>query len=644
MAVSRTDAVTGEQLTLTITFREDETGNLFDPYSIEQVDILAADGQTIIETIGSGSITKISLGVYEVTTTSTISSAGLVLDRWMYRIDDGGVIYTAIETTNVAPAPSHPSPVESQNALPRGSAVVLRPILLTMEFRYDKTGELFDPHEVRQVDILENDGATVIESIASITRIGLGRYRIQASAVSSPKTILDKWYFTAESGEEEQFHIQDTQVYDQAALSTTELEQTSVPERLYSDVFLTDQEIVLLNTVEKIGVTFKDTTGTAIDPAALSLNVTGRTGNDVLTDVYLPTIDRNPDPPRILNPSPGRFEFPFGLDNGSSDSSKKNKTNRRCDLIFNWKASSQAAVKANVTIDPGVNPDSSITWTAVAYGTPGNFISVTYVDPGSSNASLSLSRDGANIEVSLATDSASNITTTANDIVAAVTASGNEDVAEIVDASIPTGETGTGVVAAVSSTDLTGGIDASEELVVSQNVKVISHQMRFMLQKLRLQIDKASKLVSNEDPDDPCFLGYTEGQLITYLEGGIQAINAYQPSGVFTFDNYPYNDFSWTLVEASLLVGVMSQQLFAVDTDVPNWSDQGNTFVIQHQPQLVQYLNWLAQRLDKMIPMMKLNFVTSGSLHIEAGPNFRLTQLLQAAPHGSLFRNTFSAS
>lgn len=641
MPVSRANAVTGEQLTLTITFREDGTGNLFDPYSVEQVDILQADGQTVIETIGSGSITKTSLGVYEITTVNPIASAGLVLDRWMYRLEDGGAIRTSTESTNVALAPSQIASVESQLALPRNSAVILRPILLTMEFRDDKTGELFDPAVVRQVDILEEDGTTLIESIVAITRIGIGRYRVQASSIPTPKTILDRWFFTPESGDAEQSHTQDTQVYDQSVLGAEAEEEVAVPEKLFADVFATDQELVLCGTVERIGVTYKDSTGSPINPAALSLDVTTRAGGSILNDVYLPASGRDPNPPRILNPSAGRFEFPFGLDNSSKDKSKRNKTNRRGDFLFNWRASATAAVKASTTIDPGINPDSSVTWTAVADGTPGNFISVEYIDPSSPDETLSLVRDGAKVTVNLATDSLSNITTTANDIIAAIGAVDNEDIAEILTAALPVGQNGTGVVGSVTETSLTGGVDASEELLICQNVKVINHQMCSILQKFRLQIDKASKLVSNSDPDDPCFLGYTEGQLMTYLEGGIQAINAYQPSGCFNFDNFPYDKFCWTLLESSLLVGVMSQQLFAVDTDIPNWSDQGNTFVIQHQPQLAQYLNWLSQRLDKMIPQMKLNFVSTGSLHIEAGPNFRLAQLIDAAPGGALFRNTF---
>lgn len=635
MSVTRAFAITGEQLELTITFMEDNTGQVFDPYLIEQVDILLADGQSVIETISSGSITKISLGKYKVVT-QVIDSPGLIQDRWLYRLSDGGAVKTSTEVTNVTQAPEFPISVESQDALPRDSAVILRPLLLMIEFRDDQTGELFDPFEVRQVEILEDDGSTIIQVIEAINRIGVGRYRIQADGIITSRTILDRWYFTAESGEEERIHTQDTQVYDQASLGDTTIEGVAIPEMLHCDIGPHDAEVVLVGSIEKIGVTFKDTDNLPINPNQLSLCVTQTSGAAEFGDIYLPSSLRDPDPPRIINPSPGRFEFPLGLDNDVSGA--KNNTNQRKDLLFNWRASSVAGVSAYSTIDPGINLDSSVVWTAVVKGTPGEFINISYVDPGTPDATLSFSRDGSIIVVNMATNSLSMPVTTAANIIAAVPL--NTLLSEIVSVELPTGTTGLGIVGPVVPTFLTGGIDASDELVVCQNVRVITHRMCSLLQKLRLQIDKSLKMV-DQNPDAPSYLGYTSGHLVTYIEQGVQIINAYQPSGVFTLDNYPYAAYEFTLVEASLMAGVMSQQLFAIDTDVPNWSDQGNTFVIQHQPQLAQYLNWLSQRLDKMIPMLKMNFVSSGSLHIEAGPNYRLAQLIDAAPSGSLFRNVF---
>ena len=640
MSVPRIEAVTGEQIDLTVTFKEEITNNPFDPYSIEQVDILQADGQTIIQSILPASITKLAVGQYKITI-NAINSPSLILDRWMFRLEDGGPIKTSIETTNIAAAPSQPDAVESTEALPRHSAVVLRPILLTMEFRDDKTGGLFDPETVRQVEILENDGVTVIETIQSITRIGTGKYRVQISAILIPKVILDRWYFTISTGDPEITRTRDTQVYDQSALGAVSVDEIVYPEFLFADIAPHDSELVLCNSIKNIGISYRNESKQLVNPASLSLEVTNVDGAAILDDTYLPSLDRDPDPPRILNPYPGKFEFPVGLDNNETDSTKKNKTNRRIDMLFTWRAMSIIPIKALLTIDPGVNPDSTLIWTSVANGTPGNFISVQYVDPGTPNATLSIVRDGAILTVNLATNAALTIITTAASIITEV--SNNEEAAEIVTVASPVGETGLGVVAAVPTANLSDGIDGSEELVTSENVRVVTQRIISTVSKLRLQIDKALKLVHN-DPDAPCFLGYTNGQLYTYLEGGLQIINAYQPSGVFTIDTYPYQSYEFTLIESALLAGVMSQELFAVDTDVPNWNDQGNAFVIQHQPQLAQYLTFLSQRLDKTIPMLKLNFVSSGSLHIEAGPNFRLAQLINAAPSGALFRNVFFRS
>lgn len=186
-------------------------------------------------------------------------------------------------------------------------------------------------------------------------------------------------------------------------------------------------------------------------------------------------------------------------------------------------------------------------------------------------------------------------------------------------------------------------IDAAsyEQDVAVQVLKIVTPCTLSFLPGFRLVIDKAVKAVNQ---DSGCFLGYTDAQLIQYLEDGLTIINAYEPYPVFnTLDHFP-RQFQYILFESSLIAGVMSQQLFAIDTDIPNYSDQGNTFVIQHGPQLANVLNQISQRLDKIIPLMKLKFVQSGSLHVQAGPNYRLAQLLNAAPNGALFRNLFFTS
>jgi hypothetical protein len=176
---------------------------------------------------------------------------------------------------------------------------------------------------------------------------------------------------------------------------------------------------------------------------------------------------------------------------------------------------------------------------------------------------------------------------------------------------------------------------SSDTITASQNLTVISYRTKLMLAPLKLMIDKSRKMV---DPANDVFLGYSDPQLVSFLAGGIQIINAYQPSGTFSFETYP-DGFRQLLIESSMMAGVMSQELYAIDTDIPNYNDQGQSFVISHQPQLAAFLSQLAARLDKMIPLMKLNFVTTGSVLVQMNGSYRLNQLLSAAPSGSVFRN-----
>jgi len=173
-----------------------------------------------------------------------------------------------------------------------------------------------------------------------------------------------------------------------------------------------------------------------------------------------------------------------------------------------------------------------------------------------------------------------------------------------------------------------------------QKVKIIQPKLASLIPDLRIMIDKSSKLTA---PDSGCYLGYTDANLISYIEGGLQTINAYQPSLVFTIDSFPF-EYRQILVDAALITGVMSQQLYAVDTDIPNYSDQGTSFVITHQAQLAGFLNQVTARLDKLIPMMKLQLISSGAIHVAMGPNYRLSSIINASPSGALFRNMFFRS
>jgi len=180
---------------------------------------------------------------------------------------------------------------------------------------------------------------------------------------------------------------------------------------------------------------------------------------------------------------------------------------------------------------------------------------------------------------------------------------------------------------------------ASEPVNVVQTVRVVPAHVMMLLPEFRLLIDKSRKLIS-EDPTNPCFLGYTDADLFTYLTQGLSIINAYQPYVTFDIAHFP-DRHRYILLQAGLIAGAMSQQLFAIDTDIPNYNDQGTSFVITHQPQLAALLNQVTQMLDKLVPQMKLQYVMSGQLHVQQTGSYRLTALLNAAPPGMLFRNIF---
>jgi len=186
------------------------------------------------------------------------------------------------------------------------------------------------------------------------------------------------------------------------------------------------------------------------------------------------------------------------------------------------------------------------------------------------------------------------------------------------------------------------GASGSEPVNIVQVVRIVSLRTLGRLPDFRNYVDKSSKII-DDDPLEPCYLGYTDSMLIGYMEGGLGLINAYQPYPTFpTIDHFPELHLI-LLYDASLLVALNSQELFAIDTDIPNWNDQGNSFVLLHQPPIAAMAQRIAQRLDRMVPDMKKQYVQTGSLRLEMGPNFRLAQLLAAAPSGSLFRSLFFA-
>ena len=83
----------------------------------------------------------------------------------------------------------------------RGSAVVLVDTLL--ELWASRNRALRNLSSVSQVEILDTDGSTVLETISSIANYATGKYRVQAAGANldAEGTYYDRWTFIEEIGE-----------------------------------------------------------------------------------------------------------------------------------------------------------------------------------------------------------------------------------------------------------------------------------------------------------------------------------------------------------------------------------------------------------------------------------------------------------
>lgn len=129
-----------------------------------------------------------------------------------------------------------------------------------------------------------------------------------------------------------------------------------------------------------------------------------------------------------------------------------------------WTDCDSPGVAATLTTAlTGTNND--LTYTAKALGPDGNSITITYVNPGTPSASLSVSVSGDAITVHLATNGSSAITSTASLVLAAIQAS--TAASALVNVALASGNTGAGVVTALSATNLIDG--SGTNIITTQN-------------------------------------------------------------------------------------------------------------------------------------------------------------------------------
>lgn len=183
------------------------------------------------------------------------------------------------------------------------------------------------------------------------------------------------------------------------------------------------------------------------------------------------------------------------------------------------------------------------------------------------------------------------------------------------------------------------GTAGTEPAVVLQVVKVVDPRVMAYLPRMRLQMDKALKII---DEEANIFTGYTDAMLLMFAEGGLNMINGVQPSTCILLENFPFQFHGQLLIDAATLIGLQSQLLFAIDTDLSPYSDQGYSFNVSHAPGLQSFMSALQARLDKLIALHKMDYITKGSITLQAGVNFRFASLISASTPGALFRGYIS--
>lgn len=182
---------------------------------------------------------------------------------------------------------------------------------------------------------------------------------------------------------------------------------------------------------------------------------------------------------------------------------------------------------------------------------------------------------------------------------------------------------------------------AAEDVYRTQVVEVVSPRILSLLPALRLLIDKT---VKPNLPEKYCFIGYTDGMLVMFLKLGLHKINEYEPYPLFAkLDYFPIEEYSNILLRAALYQGITSQTLFSIDTDVPQFSDSGHSFVLQHATPLAAFMDRLRSELDESVPNFKRKFVNSGTISVEMRIDLAFSMMLASAPYGSLFRNVWAA-
>ena len=401
-------------------------------------------------------------------------------------------------------------------------------------------------------------------------------------------------------------------------------------------------ELVMQNTTERIEVAFYDECGKPIDPSSLKLTIMAG-GNIRSIDTWKPTQD--PLPSRIKRGGKGIYYFPFGADNANG-----------------YPATLRATYVPSAPYDISTNNVFRISMDGRAFIT----ITLTAATPTSMTPAEWVSQMNAAMVTAWGDAYANSARYYAGEFFLTSPQVVQIDKSKIqIDTAYPNSAHAAFFGVAVPNT-ITGPMQpdecimsllsnktnawgdylfnwqaeaykGAESISLLQVVKVASPKSYAILPYFRLELDKALKEVGR----DKARTGYTDAQLMAYLTLAVSEINSYQPITSMTLDTFPVASFQMILIWTATLIALVSQGLYAVDTDI-EYSDRGASFRMDHSGKIQQYVNMVSSRLQQQMQGFKLQFASVGTVKYEMNANFRLQQVLNASPEGTLFRGLFS--
>lgn len=408
-------------------------------------------------------------------------------------------------------------------------------------------------------------------------------------------------------------------------------------------------ELALMGAVTRIEISVSDEQGRPVDPKELKLTVMDMGSNPLFTDILFPSTGEevSPLPSRIVRDAKGRYYFPFGADNGCGFPA----------TFFGnlppsptWDLSGGAVLSAS--FDGRAFLPVTITAADITAVTPIEVVNSINAAFAASNLYGALYARVARYHCGhlfLTSPLVHKVTQSQVKLDQTVVGNAATSLFGVIPATvIVNGRTSSPLVQALYANRTENAGDALFHWTVTaakglgsanviQVVKVASAHAFSILPYFRTEIDKALKSVNQ----DAARTGYTDAQLMGYLALAVTEINAYQPITNMSLESFPTRDFMMILIWTATIIALISQGLFAIDTDI-DYSDRGASFRMEHASKLQGYINMITSRLQAQMTQFKLQFAPIGVVKYEAGANYRLAQVLQASPEGSLFRGLFT--